>query len=215
MVRKSQGGSTARVTFVLAAIFVALVAGGAPAEAQTSPFPFISFELHKLSQVRLYKSRDSGKPETSLTYAIFNTSRAGRLEGEEIALASINDDLPAALEKRQGDYAYPKLRYEPSKPFDAKFTCRTKDEVWNVEYRTSLTVAGDVYTLDGSVRGVKRNDATWIKTATDQVAIVVSGRSCTLRSVKRETVDEFYGHTRVSRVITAGADTVCKLNPKL
>ena len=86
-------------------------------------------------QLQAQMGLDFGTPETSLTYAIFNTSRAGRLEGSEISLSCINDDLPAVLEKRPGDSAYPKLRYDPATPSNAKFTCRTKDEVWNIEYR--------------------------------------------------------------------------------
>lgn len=200
-----------RGTLLMAAFACTSLAGSDNAQAQ--PFPF-SFELHKLNQVRLYDSRGTGTPENSLTYATFFKSSSGRLRGAEISLSCDNSDVPAALEKQPKESARSKLHYDLSMPLNAKFTCNNRGELWTVDYRTSVSVDGDVYTFDGSVRGVKNSDRTWIKTASEQVTIVVGGGACIPRSVKQETVDEFFGHTRVSRVATNGAETLCKLNAR-
>lgn len=193
-----------------ALIVVALVAVSAPAQAQAqSAFPFAGFELSQLPEIYLYKTKSGGTPERSVKQAHFTRSLGGRIESGEVATSCANDDLPAALEKKPGRNAFLKMRYEPQ-PVTARFTCRGQ-HTWNVEYRTSVTVAGEVYTFDGQVRAVRVDDPTWVQTATEQAVITVSGASCKPKSFKRETVDEFFGHTRVSRVTTSDAGSGCKL----
>lgn len=199
-------------TALFVTAFMAPMLAVAPAKAQTAPFPFIGFELSQLAETYHYKTKSGGTPERSVKSAYFTGSSTGRIEGGEVATSCGNDDLPAALEKKPGRNAFLKMRYEPQ-PVMARFTCRGQHS-WTVEYRTGVTVAGGVYTFEGYVRAVRVDDPTWVQTATEQAVIAVSGASCTPRSFKRETVDEFFGHTRVSRVTVSAANTACKLYAK-
>lgn len=190
-----------------------LTIGSAPALAQASLFPFYGFELGQLPEVRLYKTKSGGTPERSVKQAYFTRSLAGRIEGGEAASHCENDDVPAVLEKKPGRSVFLKLHYEPQ-PVSLRFTCRGKSYSWNVEYRTGVTVVGDVHTFEGYVRAVRTDDPTWTATATEKAVISVSGTTCKAISFKRSIVDEFFGHTRASRDTEHSGSTTCKLYAK-